>query len=72
MAYIMHMHLCCTCKYARAYIKDVHRFLGVNMYHHFCDFLNLYASQHVNGSFSTDVFIVMWDTVSMAFISLKI
>ncbi|KAM6170224.1 EGF domain-specific O-linked N-acetylglucosamine transferase isoform 1-T1 [Rhynchocyon petersi] len=35
---------------------------GVNMYHHFCDFLNLYLTQHVNNSFSTDVYIVMWDT----------
>jgi len=35
---------------------------GINMYHHFCDFVNLYASQHMNGSFSTDVYIVMWDT----------
>ena len=36
----------------------------VNMYHHFCDFFNIYASQHVNGSFSDDVQIVIWDTVS--------
>lgn len=35
----------------------------VNMYHHFCDFFNLYASQHINGSFSDDVQIVIWDTV---------
>uniref|UniRef100_A0A2K6EUV4 EGF domain-specific O-linked N-acetylglucosamine transferase n=1 Tax=Propithecus coquereli TaxID=379532 RepID=A0A2K6EUV4_PROCO len=35
---------------------------GVNMYHHFCDFINLYLTQHVNNSFSTDVHIVMWDT----------
>ncbi|XP_059518998.1 EGF domain-specific O-linked N-acetylglucosamine transferase isoform X2 [Myotis daubentonii] len=35
---------------------------GVNMYHHFCDFLNLYLTQHVNNSFSTDVYVVMWDT----------
>ncbi|CAM9995323.1 unnamed protein product [Lampetra planeri] len=35
---------------------------GVNMYHHFCDFVNLYISQHINGSFSQDVNIVMWDT----------
>uniref|UniRef100_A0A2K5XTB3 EGF domain-specific O-linked N-acetylglucosamine transferase n=1 Tax=Mandrillus leucophaeus TaxID=9568 RepID=A0A2K5XTB3_MANLE len=35
---------------------------GVNMYHHFCDFVNLYLTQHVNNSFSTDVYIVMWDT----------
>ncbi|KAF6099214.1 EGF domain specific O-linked N-acetylglucosamine transferase [Phyllostomus discolor] len=35
---------------------------GVNMYHHFCDFVNLYITQHVNNSFTTDVYIVMWDT----------
>lgn len=35
---------------------------GVNMYHHFCDFVNLYISQHINNSFSTDINIVMWDT----------
>ena len=36
---------------------------GVNLFHHFCDFLNLYAAQHVNNSFSKDVNIIMWDTV---------
>ncbi|XP_068109934.1 EGF domain-specific O-linked N-acetylglucosamine transferase [Hyperolius riggenbachi] len=35
---------------------------GVNMYHHFCDFVNLYLTQHVNNSFSTDIQVVMWDT----------
>ncbi|CAL9705033.1 unnamed protein product [Knipowitschia caucasica] len=35
---------------------------GVNMYHHFCDFVNLYISQHINNSFSSDMDIVMWDT----------
>lgn len=39
---------------------------AVNMYHHFCDFLNLYASLHVNSShpstFSTDVHILIWET----------
>uniref|UniRef100_A0A803JWL1 EGF domain-specific O-linked N-acetylglucosamine transferase n=1 Tax=Xenopus tropicalis TaxID=8364 RepID=A0A803JWL1_XENTR len=35
---------------------------GVNMYHHFCDFVNLYITQHVNNSFSTDINIVMWTT----------
>ncbi|KAF7693436.1 EGF domain-specific O-linked N-acetylglucosamine transferase [Silurus meridionalis] len=35
---------------------------GVNMYHHFCDFVNLYISQHLNNSFSRDIAIVMWDT----------
>uniref|UniRef100_A0A4W5NUF3 EGF domain specific O-linked N-acetylglucosamine transferase n=1 Tax=Hucho hucho TaxID=62062 RepID=A0A4W5NUF3_9TELE len=37
---------------------------GVNMYHHFCDFVNLYISQHINNSFSRDIKILMWDTVS--------
>ncbi|KAH9500584.1 hypothetical protein Btru_076977 [Bulinus truncatus] len=40
---------------------------GVNMYHHFCDFINLYASQHLNNSFSTDVNVIMWDTSSMPY-----
>ncbi|KAG8196864.1 hypothetical protein JTE90_027576 [Oedothorax gibbosus] len=35
----------------------------VNMYHHFCDFLNLYASLHMNQTFSTDIRILIWDTV---------
>ncbi|XP_045470225.1 EGF domain-specific O-linked N-acetylglucosamine transferase isoform X2 [Harmonia axyridis] len=38
----------------------------VNMYHHFCDFLNLYASLHINAShpsaFSTDVHVLIWET----------
>ena len=38
---------------------------GINLYHHFCDFVNLYVTQHMNGSFSTDVNIVMWDTVGI-------
>lgn len=33
----------------------------VNMYHHFCDFMNLYLSQHMNNSFSSDVQILIWD-----------
>ncbi|KAJ3603022.1 hypothetical protein NHX12_030766 [Muraenolepis orangiensis] len=33
------------------------------MYHHFCDFVNLYISQHINNSFSLDINILMWDTV---------
>lgn len=39
---------------------------NMNMYHHFCDFLNLYASQHINftrpGAFSTDVNILLWES----------
>lgn len=38
----------------------------VNMYHHFCDFFNLYASLHLNftrpGAFSTDVNILIWES----------
>ncbi|XP_061195475.1 EGF domain-specific O-linked N-acetylglucosamine transferase-like isoform X1 [Saccostrea echinata] len=43
---------------------------GVNMYHHFCDFINLYASNHLNNSFSTDVYVVMWDTSTMGYTDL--
>ena len=32
-----------------------------NMYHHFCDFLNLYSSLVLNGSFSNDVHILTWE-----------
>ncbi|ELW47065.1 hypothetical protein TREES_T100015279 [Tupaia chinensis] len=41
--------------------------IRVNMYHHFCDFINLYITQHVNNSFSTDVYVVMWDTSSYGY-----
>lgn len=38
----------------------------VNMYHHFCDFFNLYASLHVNSTqphfYSRDVNILVWET----------
>ncbi|XP_015782134.1 EGF domain-specific O-linked N-acetylglucosamine transferase-like [Tetranychus urticae] len=34
----------------------------VNMYHHFCDFVNLYATLHLNRSFSSDINILIWDT----------
>ncbi|XP_067929954.1 EGF domain-specific O-linked N-acetylglucosamine transferase-like [Watersipora subatra] len=34
-----------------------------NMFHHFCDFVNVYVSQHLNGtSFPSDVQIITWDT----------
>jgi protein O-GlcNAc transferase len=32
---------------------------GINMYHHFCDFINLYATQHANNSFNQDIQIGM-------------
>ena len=35
---------------------------GINMYHHFCDFVNLYVTQHANNSFFQNVNIVFWDT----------
>ncbi|XP_074115240.1 EGF-domain O-GlcNAc transferase [Cotesia typhae] len=38
----------------------------VNLYHHFCDFFNLYASLHVNNThpstFSTDNHILIWES----------
>ena len=45
--------------------------LGASMYHHFCDFINIYASQHLNGSISTDINIIMWDTVSTLYMKFK-
>nr|XP_022914214.1 EGF domain-specific O-linked N-acetylglucosamine transferase isoform X1 [Onthophagus taurus] len=40
----------------------------VNMYHHFCDFLNLYASIHLNSTrfddFTTNTNILIWETFS--------
>ncbi|KAG5343293.1 EOGT transferase, partial [Acromyrmex heyeri] len=40
----------------------------VNMYHHFCDFFNLYASLHVNlshpSAFDTDNHIMIWESYS--------
>jgi len=35
---------------------------GINMYHHFCDFVNLYLTQHLVGEFTQDVQIVIWQT----------
>ena len=33
---------------------------GINMYHHFCDFVNLYISQHLIQDFSLDTQIIVW------------
>ncbi|MCP9265473.1 EGF domain-specific O-linked N-acetylglucosamine transferase [Dirofilaria immitis] len=41
---------------------------SVSMYHHFCDFVNLYASQHINGSIDMDIDILWWDTWSDGFV----
>uniref|UniRef100_F1L2A5 EGF domain-specific O-linked N-acetylglucosamine transferase n=1 Tax=Ascaris suum TaxID=6253 RepID=F1L2A5_ASCSU len=41
---------------------------SINMYHHFCDFINLYLSQHLNGSFDSDIDILWWDTFPGGFI----
>lgn len=35
------------------------------MFHHYCDFINFYTSQHVNNSFSTDIYMINWDTVRL-------
>ncbi|KAK0398583.1 hypothetical protein QR680_002656 [Steinernema hermaphroditum] len=40
---------------------------SVNMYHHFCDFINLFASQFINGTFNDDVDIVWWETHSTGY-----
>ena len=40
------------------------------MYHHFCDFFNLYATQHVNGSFDMDVNIVLWEKVNCVYLKI--
>ncbi|GAB6030880.1 hypothetical protein CHUAL_007712 [Chamberlinius hualienensis] len=34
---------------------------SVNMYHHFCDFINLYATLHLRGNFNDDINILIWD-----------
>ena len=43
-------------------------FSAVNMYHHFCDFFNLYTTLHLNAShpdmFSNDVHILVWESYS--------
>ncbi|OQR68216.1 putative glycosyltransferase AER61-like [Tropilaelaps mercedesae] len=33
----------------------------VNMYHHFCDFVNLYASLHFNGTAFRNINVIVWD-----------
>lgn len=54
--------------FAPTYFTDNYSsfFPVVNMYHHFCDFFNLYASLHVNSShedaFSTNVRILVWES----------
>lgn len=35
----------------------------VNIYHHFCDFVNLYVSLHFNNTFHKDINILLWDTI---------
>jgi len=35
---------------------------GINMFHHFCDFVNLYMTQHLLNEFSKDVQVVIWQT----------
>lgn len=36
----------------------------VNMYHHFCDFVNLYLTLHFNNSFDLDNNVLIWDTMA--------
>jgi hypothetical protein len=46
-------------------INQFHCFLVVNLYHHYCDYFNLYLTFHVNGSFSKDINIVLWEEVNL-------
>ncbi|CAB3397156.1 unnamed protein product [Caenorhabditis bovis] len=41
---------------------------ATNLYHHFCDFINLYASLHLNETFEQDVDIIWYDTHPDGFI----
>ncbi|CAJ0959289.1 unnamed protein product, partial [Mesorhabditis belari] len=41
---------------------------SVNMFHHFCDFVNLFASQMINGSFTREIDVLWWDTDRYGFI----
>lgn len=71
----LYFHLQCCIIECSSGLKLIFYFAVVNMYHHFCDFFNLYASLHVNSShestFSTDVRILIWEsyTYKSAFIS---
>ncbi|XP_033105509.1 EGF domain-specific O-linked N-acetylglucosamine transferase-like [Anneissia japonica] len=40
---------------------------GINMYHRFCDFVNLYLTQHLASTFSKDINIIRWDTSSLGY-----
>jgi protein O-GlcNAc transferase len=41
---------------------------SINLYHHFCDFINLYLTQFINGTFSQDVDVLWWDTYTGGFV----
>ncbi|PAV77468.1 hypothetical protein WR25_26337 [Diploscapter pachys] len=42
---------------------------AMNLYHHMCDFVNLYASQFINDTnFDRDIDIVWWDTADSGFV----
>ncbi|XP_014662509.1 PREDICTED: EGF domain-specific O-linked N-acetylglucosamine transferase-like [Priapulus caudatus] len=39
--------------------------IGANLYHHFCDFFNIYLSQHIGRhNFTDDIKIISWDSPS--------
>ena len=61
-----HLAVCCL---LNKHTTNIHfLLLAVNMYHHFCDFFNLYTSLHVNGTtkemFSRDINVLIWETYS--------
>ncbi|XP_022110066.1 EGF domain-specific O-linked N-acetylglucosamine transferase-like isoform X2 [Acanthaster planci] len=50
----------------RAYLMKMDA--GINMFHHFCDFVNLYITQHLINDFSSNITIVMWDMSNMRYV----
>ncbi|XP_038054363.1 EGF domain-specific O-linked N-acetylglucosamine transferase-like [Patiria miniata] len=52
----------------RAYLMKLDA--GINLFHHFCDFVNLYITQHLMNDFSLNSTIVMWDMSNMRYIDL--
>lgn len=42
--------------------------VGDNMFHHFCGFINLYISLHINNSFSRDIYMINWDTSGQGYL----
>jgi hypothetical protein len=59
-------HLCSQDSLISLFHTAYFIFVAVNLYHHFCDYFNLYLTFHVNGSFSKDINIVLWEEVGVS------